>query len=56
MLPLILRDLVFLGHVEGIHPMSGLANGGPVRGRSSSSQWCSSALLAPYKRYDEVER
>ncbi len=27
-LPLVIRDLVFLGEVEDTHPMSGLANGG----------------------------
>ena len=55
MLPLILRDLVFLGHIEGIHPMSGLANGG-LYAVLVFVAVVLVALLLLYKRYDEVER
>lgn len=54
-LPLVLRDLVFLGHVEEIHPMSGLANGGLY----AVIVYVLVLLLAfvvLYRRYDEVER
>lgn len=55
MLPLILRDLVFLGHIEDVHPMSGLANGGlyAILVFIAVVVVC---FIVLYKRYDEVER
>jgi ABC-2 type transport system permease protein len=54
-LPLVLRDLVFLGHVEDGDPMSGLDNGGPY-----AVIVFAAALIAAFVtlrvRYDEVER
>ncbi len=55
MLPLILRDLVFLGHVEQIHPMSGLANGG-LYAILVFIAVVAVCLVVLYQRYDEVER
>jgi ABC-2 type transport system permease protein len=55
MLPLILRDLVFLGHVEDIHPMSGLTNGGLYAILVFIAVLIVSFIIL-YKRYDEVER
>lgn len=55
MLPLILRDLVFLGHIEDVHPMSGLTNGGlyAILVFIAVVVVC---FIVLYKRYDEVER
>ncbi|HEY9555353.1 MAG TPA: hypothetical protein VIR58_01395 [Acidimicrobiales bacterium] len=54
-LPLILRDLVFLGEIDDDHPMSGLANGGAyaVAVYLVIVTAASATLLI---RYDEVER
>lgn len=54
-LPLILRDLVFLGDVEDTHPMAGLANG-PLYAVIVYSLIVVAALVALLLRYDEVER
>ena len=54
-LPLVLRDLVFLGQIEIGHPMSGLANGGPLA-IAVFTVVVVAALLTLLARYDEVER
>lgn len=54
-LPLVLRDLVFLGHIEDVHPMSGLANGG-LYAVAVFAVVVVAALAALLVRYDEVER
>jgi hypothetical protein len=55
MLPLVVRDLVFLGHVEEVHPMSGLSNGGlyALVLFAALLVVCFVVLL---RRYDEVDR
>lgn len=54
-LPLVLRDLVFLGHIEETHPMSGLANGG-LYAVGVFAVVVVAALATLLVRYDEVER
>jgi ABC-2 type transport system permease protein len=54
-LPLVLRDLVFLGEVEDTHPMSGLANGG-LYAVILYLVLVLAALATLIVRYDEVER
>jgi hypothetical protein len=54
-LPLVLRDLVFLGHIDTSHPMSRLANGGAMA-TGVYAFVVVAALLALVVRYDEVER
>ena len=54
-LPLVLRDLVFLGHIEDTHPMSGLANGG-LYAVGVFAVVVVAALATLLVRYDEVER
>lgn len=54
-LPLILRDVVFLGEVADDHPMSGLANGGAYA-FGVYVLAVGAALTALRVRYDEVER
>jgi len=54
-LPLVLRDLVFLGHVEDTHPMSGLANGGLYAVLVFVAVLIA-AFVTLFMRYDEVER
>lgn len=54
-LPLVLRDLVFLGHIEDTHPMSGLANGG-LYAVVVFAVVVVAALATLLVRYDEVER
>jgi hypothetical protein len=54
-LPLIVRDLVFLGHVEETHPLSGLANGGLYALVVFSAALAISIVIL-VRRYDEVER
>jgi hypothetical protein len=54
-LPLVLRDLVFLGHVDETHPMSGLANGG-LYAIVLLAALVVGAFVVLFVRYDEVER
>jgi ABC-2 type transport system permease protein len=54
-LPLVLRDLVFLGQVDETHPMSGLANGG-VYAVILLTTLVVVAFVVLFVRYDEVER
>ena len=54
-LPLVLRDLVFLGEVDPTHPMSGLANGG-LYAVIVFAVVLALALATLVVRYDEVER
>ncbi|MEQ1788165.1 MAG: hypothetical protein ABL966_14010 [Acidimicrobiales bacterium] len=54
-LPLVLRDLVFLGAVEEVHPMSGLANGG-LYAILVFVLIVGAAFVVLFVRYDEVER
>ncbi len=54
-LPLVLRDLVFLGRVEETHPMSGLANGG-LYAVILFVVLVAAAMVILVIRYDEVER
>ncbi len=54
-LPLVLRDIVFLGHVDEDHPMSGLANAGAYA-TGVYALVVGAALAALVVRYDEVER
>jgi hypothetical protein len=54
-LPLILRDLIFLGHIETTHPLSGYPNGG-LYAIALYAVIVGTALLALLVRYDEVER
>ncbi len=54
-LPLVLRDLVFLGHISVQHPMSGLAHGGLYAiGVFTAAVAASWVVLRA--RYDEVDR
>jgi len=54
-LPLVLRDLVFLGQVEDTHPMSGLPNGG-LYAVAVFAAVLIAAFVTLFVRYDEVER
>jgi ABC-2 type transport system permease protein len=54
-LPLVLRDLVFLGHVDEIDPLSGLDNGG-FYAVAVYSVMVLGALVILFVRYREVER
>jgi len=54
-LPLVLRDLVFLGQVEDTHPMSGLPNGG-LYAVAVFAVVLLAAFVTLFVRYDEVER
>ena len=54
-LPLVLRDLVFLGQVEDSHPLSGLANGG-LYAVILYLVLVLAAFGTLFVRYDEVER
>lgn len=54
-LPLVLRDLVFLGHVDEAHPMSGLSNGG-LYAIILLTTLVLVAFVVLVVRYDEVER
>jgi len=54
-LPLVLRDLVFLGHVDPSHPMAGLARGG-LYAVVVFIAVVTAALVTLFLRYDEVER
>lgn len=54
-LPLILRDLVFLGHVEESHALSGVANGGTYA-VAAFTAIVVVAMVTLLIRYDEVER
>jgi len=54
-IPLILRDLIFLGHIDTTHPLSGYANGG-VLAIAVFAVAVGTALLTLVVRYDEVER
>lgn len=54
-LPLVLRDLVFLGHVDPGHPMSGLAGGGAMA-VGVYTLWVVAGLAVLVHRYHEVER
>lgn len=54
MLPLVLRDLVFLGHVEPSNPMSGLANGGAYA-IAVYLALVGVALVVLFRRYQEAE-
>lgn len=54
-LPLILRDLVFLGHVHPSHPMSGLDGGGAMA-VGVYVLWVAAGLVVLARRYHEVER
>ena len=54
-LPLVLRDLVFLGHIDPVHPMAGLANGG-LYAVLVFGGLVIAALATLVVRYDEVER
>lgn len=54
-LPLVLRDLVFLGHVDPGHPMSGLAGGGAMA-VGVYALWVVAGLAVLVHRYHEVER
>lgn len=54
-LPLVLRDLVFLGHVDPLHPLSGLANGG-LYAILVFMVVVGTAFVVLFVRYDEVER
>jgi ABC-2 type transport system permease protein len=54
-LPLIVRDLVFLGEVEDTHPLSGLANGGLYTLVVFSGALVVAVVIL-FRRYDEVER
>jgi ABC-2 type transport system permease protein len=54
-LPLVLRDLVFLGHVDPEHAMSGLANGG-LYAVILFIVLVIGAMVILVIRYDEVER
>lgn len=54
-LPLILRDLVFLGEVDPAHPMSGLDGGGGYA-VGVYLLWVGAGLAVLLRRYHEVER
>jgi len=54
-LPLVLRDLVFLGEVDEIDPMSGLDNGG-LYAVLIYATMVVGAMVVLFVRYDEVER
>ncbi|MFP5255900.1 MAG: ABC transporter permease [Acidimicrobiia bacterium] len=54
-LPLILRDVVFLGEVDPDGPMSGLDNGG-LYAAGVYALWVGAGLLLLLRRYHEVER
>jgi hypothetical protein len=54
-LPLLLRDLVFLGEIDEIDPMSGLDNGG-LYAVLVYSAMVIGAFVVLFVRYDEVER
>jgi len=54
-LPLLVRDLVFLGEIEADHPLSGLANGG-LYVILVFALVLLIAFVTLFKRYDEVER
>lgn len=54
-LPMVLRDLVFLGHVDQDHPLSGLANGG-LLAVGVYLLVVGICLITLVIRYDEVER
>lgn len=54
-LPLVLRDVVFLGAIDTAHPMSGLANGGLYAAAVFAVIVLACLALLVY-RYDEVER
>lgn len=54
-LPLVLRDIVFLGEIGPEHPMSGLANGGLLAG-GVFVLVVAACLATLLYRYDEVER
>jgi hypothetical protein len=54
-LPLLLRDLVFLGEIDEIDPMSGLDNGG-LYAVLVYSAMVVGAFAILFVRYDEVER
>jgi ABC-2 type transport system permease protein len=54
-LPLVLRDLVFLGEVDEVDPMSGLDNAG-LYAVLVYSVMVVGALVILFVRYDEVER
>lgn len=54
-LPLVVRDLVFLGQIDADHAMSGLANGG-IYVVLVFAGVLLVAFVILFKRYDEVER
>jgi ABC-2 type transport system permease protein len=54
-LPLVVRDLVFLGHVEEAHALSGVANSG-LYAILIYAGVVLVALVVLWRRYDEVER
>jgi ABC-2 type transport system permease protein len=54
-LPLLLRDVVFLGQIEDTHPMGGLDNGGVLAGLVYVFI-VGVSLTTLFVRYDEVER
>ena len=54
-LPLVVRDLVFLGEVEAGHPLSGLANSG-LYALLVFAGVLVIAFAVLFWRYDEVER
>ena len=54
-LPLVLRDLVFLGHIDEVDPLSGLANGG-LYAIAIFAVIVLGSLVVLFIRYDEVER
>ena len=55
-LPLVLRDLVFLGEVEETASDVGPGQRGSVRGACCTWPSCSIALVTLLFRYNEVER
>jgi ABC-2 type transport system permease protein len=54
-LPLVLRDLVFLGQVDEVDPLSGVANGG-LYAIAIFAVIVLGSLVVLFIRYDEVER
>ncbi|MGV3760621.1 MAG: hypothetical protein ACO1PW_13925, partial [Actinomycetota bacterium] len=54
-LPLILRDVVFLGEVDPDGPMAGLDNGG-LYAAGVYVLWVGAGLALLLRRYHEVER
>jgi len=54
-LPLILRDVVFLGEVDPDGPMSGLDNGG-LYAAGVYALWVGAGIVVLLRRYHEVER